>query len=132
MPLRRTRYRTISHSSSTQRMETIPQRKWTTLQSFNPPQKPNKVYNNERADGPTNPMEPSLEWLQLQNRIPTRKRRTQARCLNKTKGGHASGRRRKAQSERKDSLTKREILRHQHPRNGNNKLQNRRQRRNQQ
>jgi len=65
--LRRTRQRTISHSSSTQRMEMIPQRKRTTFQSPNRPQKPNEVYDNKRTDRQTNPMEQSLEWLRLQN-----------------------------------------------------------------
>jgi len=98
--------------------------KRTTFQSANRPQKPNKVDNNESADGLTNPMEGSLEWLGLRNRIWTTKRRRQARCLDKTKGGHGSGRRRKAHAKRKDSLAKREILRDQHLRNVNNKLQN--------
>src|SRR5712691_6005497 len=111
MQLRRTQQRTISSGSSTQGMEEIRQRKPTTSQSPDGPQKPGTFYDHKGTHGQTDTMDGNTLRIRLQNRISTRQGRRKTGCAHKEEARHANGKRRTHQTERKDLTTKGKIFR---------------------
>jgi len=84
---------TISNSSSTQGMDTVPWRKRTTFQSPDRLQKPDTVHDKQGVNRWRDQIERSLKRLRLQNQLLIENRWEQTRHSNQLKSSHAPERR---------------------------------------